>query len=655
MNTIRGRLMGGILMTMGAGVITTLSEEVKRPEVPALRLPADGSASPSPFPGFSWDEHPAAFHDPGKPVEYEIQIASDAAFTALVDVDRVALNRYVHDARLGPGRYHWRVRAIPHRGEATHWSVPFDFVVKEPDLLVTVDVSGDPVQGVRAAVAKAKAAGGQSVRIVMPPGEYSIAKLFRGYLFDLSGCSDVVVDGTGVTLNFASRQQGLIRARGCDGIAVTGFDVSFAKGCLRVQGKVTALDPATGKVTVKVEPGFPGFDASDNQRHDIIYLLEPGSEGRLKSGVRNFFRPEGDFINEGEDVWSFVIGKDFDRWGMGDRFACNFRSGSLHLVDFSESRGLTAHGLTTAGWGGMQYVSIEGNDFRILNCKSRFDEGKWMTGNADGVHIRGHRLGPWIEGMSIQAIGDDSIALYARPAWMKSVVAGEDSRKAICRTEFFNLEEGDEVSFFQPMTGAILLETTVESVKPVKGGFETSFADPVSEDIRFKGPVQQATQIWNRSKSCGDFMVRGCEFTNIRRYGTVFRSKRGVVENNSYRGISARAIVFINGTAWPNGLYASEIIVRNNSITDSCFDHPSGPAAISFVFNGYRRAAGCIGPRNILIEGNTIEDCPSPEIFLSWVRDAVVRDNVVRSGGDTAPASLEAKNSEEILHAKTRP
>jgi len=649
------RLQLGALLAMGAMALSHCSKNESETEdaVGPIELvaPSSGSETTSPFPGFSWSEHPDSFKNIGKPVEYDIQIASDASFASLVDEDRVALNRYIHDEPMAPGHYYWRVRAIPHGEEPTAWSSPLDFAINPPDSVVTVDVSGDPMRGVREAVAKAKESVGQSVRIVMPPGEYEIGDSMRGYLFDLEECSDVVIDGTGVKLNFTSRKQGLIRASGCERIAVTGFDVSFAKGSLRVQGRVTALDAATGKVTVKIEPGFPGFDASDNQGHDIIYLLEPDSEGRLKSDVRNFFRPDSAYTKEGEDTWSFTIGTDFDRWQVGDRFAYNFRSGSLHLVDFSESREVTAHGLTTAGWGGMQFVSIEGDDFRILNCKKRFDEGKWMTGNADGVHIRGHRLGPWIEGMSIQAIGDDSIALYARPAWMKSVVEGENSRTAICRTEFFNLEEGDEVSFFQPMTGEILLETTVESVKPIEGGFETSFADPVPDNIRFKGPVQQATQIWNRSKSCGNFMVRGSEFTNIRRYGTVFRSKRGVIENNSYRGISARAIVFVNGTAWPNGLYASEIIVRNNTIEDSCFDHPSGPAAISFMFNGYKRGAASIGPRNLLIEGNIIENCPSPEIALRWVRNAVVRDNTVPSDDGSIPARLDARNSQDINHA----
>lgn len=146
-------------------------------------------------------------------------------------------------------------------------------------------------------------------------------------------------------------------------------------------------------------------------------------------------------------------------------------------------------------------------------------------------------------------------------------------------------------------------------------------------------------------------MVRKCEFINIRRYGTVFRSKCGVVEDNTYRGISARAIVFNNETQWPNGLYCSDIVVRNNTIIDSCFDNPAGPEAIGFLFNGYDRGANCIGPRNLLIEGNKIESCPSPEIALNWVKNAVVRGNTVRTGDSSRPARVESRQSEGVVHS----
>ena len=612
-----------------------------------LKAPASGSESASPFPGFSWSGHPAAFKDMGRTVEYEIQISAIATFEATVDKDRVALNRYVHDKPFAPGTYYWRVRAIPYREEPTNWTAPSSFIIREPEVVLRVDTAKDVVEAVRETVAKARAAAGKSVRIVVPPGDYQINESFKGPLFDVSGLSNMVIDGIGVRLRFSNRKQGLIQAKDSANIAIMGFDSSFAKGSLRLQGRIKAVDASSRMITVVIEPGYPGFDASGNPKHDIIYLLEPGTEGRLKTGAPNFFRADGAFKREAEGIWSFTISRDTGFCQVGDRFGYNFRSGSSHLVDFSQSRSMTAYGLTNAGWGAMQFVSIEGSDFRVLHCKTRFEEGDWMTGNADGVHVRGHVLGPWIEGIHINAIGDDSIALYARPAWMKSVDSGGNPRIAFCRSEFFNLEAGDEVSLFQPLKGEILLETRVEHVVRSGNGFKVTFADPLPGDLRFKGPIQQATQIWNRSKSCGDFMVRKCEFTNIRRYGTVFRSKRGVVEDNTYRGISSRAILFTNETKWPNGLYASEIIIRNNNIIDCGFNSPANSAAIGFLFNGYKRVANSIGPRNLLIEGNRIESCPSPEITLNRVRNAVVRGNT--AGGSSRAARVKSRHSERVV------
>lgn len=645
-------LFTAMLLASSSALIAT---NPPAPQPISLLAPASGSVSANPFPGFSWSEHPAAFKDMGKPVEYDIQISTATNFATLVDKDRVALNRYVHDQPLLPGTYYWRVRAIPHGGSPLAWSDPSSFIIREPDFVVAVDTTKDVVSAVRDAVGKARAATGKSVRIVVPPGDYAINESLKGPLFEVSGLSNVLIDGSGARLCFSSRKQGLIEAHHSSNIVVMGFSSSFAKGSLRVQGRVKAVDTANRKITVTIDPGYPGFDASDNRQQDIFYLLEPGTDGRLKTGGPNFFLTDGEIKRESEGVWSFTIPRDPGFCKMGDRIGYNFRSGSAHLVDFSQSRCITAYGLTNAGWGGMQFVSIEGSDFRILHCTSRFNDGEWMTGNADGIHIRGHELGPWVEGVKIQAIGDDSIALYARPAWMKSVETGEKNRTALCRADFFNLEVGDEVTFFQPLEGKILLETRVESVTRAEGGYKVTFVEPLPGGMRFNGPIQQATQIWNRSKSCGDFVVRKSEFINIRRYGTVFRSKRGVVEDNTYRGISSRAVVFRNETDWPNGLFASEIIIRRNTISDCGFDSSDKQPAIAFLFNGYKRGAASLGPRNLLIEENTFANCSSPEITMSWTTNAVVRNNRVKQkSGTQVPAKTQTSNSARIIITPTQ-
>ena len=95
------RLQLGALLAMGATALSQCSKNESETEdaVGPIELvaPSSGSETTSPFPGFSWSEHPDSFKNIGKPVEYDIQIASDASFASLVDEDRVALNRYIHD------------------------------------------------------------------------------------------------------------------------------------------------------------------------------------------------------------------------------------------------------------------------------------------------------------------------------------------------------------------------------------------------------------------------------------------------------------------------------------------------------------------------------------------------------------------------------
>jgi hypothetical protein len=603
----------------------------------------------NPFPGFLWAAHADAFRDVAHPVEYEIRISREASGSwHIVDEDRVALNRYVHDQALEPGRYRWQVRAH-HRGVAGAWGEASVFTIREAERVLFVDPARGLIEGLRDVLKQVDAEKVSSARIVIRPGEYRLDPSFQGYLLDVSGRTNLIIDGRGARVLFASRKQGLMLAKDAREIVIQGFDCTYAKGSLRVQGTVRSVDRAGHRITLAVDEGFPGFDASDNTKQDILYLLEEGKVGRLKTAAPSFLRADGPIIRRPDGTWIFPCARELDFCRDGDRYGFNFRSGSLHLVDASGAHGVTASGIKTNGWGGMQFVSIEGGDMRLLHCKTRMDEGQCMTGNADGVHIRGHDLGPWIEGLQIHAIGDDAIALYARPSTIKTVAAGEDRRTVLCRSEWFNLSAGDDVSFFQPLEGLVLQETQVEKVVAEKGAYRVSFAHALPDGMRCEGPVQQATQIWNRSKSCGDFMVRNSRFTNIRRYGTVFRSRRGVVENNHYAGISSRAVVFRNEAEWPNGLYASEIIIRGNTMIDTGFDNPGLQPAVAFLFTGYQRAAGGIGPRHILIERNTFEKGSKPQMQFTGTRDVVLRGNRVRADeGTFVSATYQARNSEEI-------
>lgn len=627
-------------------------------EVPLPLSPANAASSPYAFPTFSWSEHREQFREMDAPVNYTIEIASDADFSAMVDTDLVGLPRYVHDRPFAEGTYYWRVRSVTNAGRVSAWSATRSFTITPHDETVVVNydaMAADHWNAVQTAVAQtaAHASQGKSVKLVFPAGDYHFPDTSLGYLIALDGVSRIHIEGMGAQLHFTSRKQTLIRSIDSEEVSVSGFRISYAKGALRIQGTVAAVNPDTKTVTLAIEPGFPDFTASNNQVADIFLLLDPVIDGRQKTGSNSFYRMVANGSSQNPDGnWTVALDRAaIPEWQVGDRFVYHFRAGSPVLTNFGGSRSISLHGLDIGGWGNMMIGAAQGREslFNILHVDTFHQDGKWMVGNADGVHLRGHKVGPWIEGTRIQSIGDDGIALYARPASMSSAKPGGNPKAAVFVSTHFNLEAGDEVAFFEPTAGTILLETRVVTVQPDSSGWLVEFENELPDNMNFSGALVDITQVWNRSKSCGDFMIRNGRMLNNRRYATVFRARRGIVENMEYRGASTSSIIFVNETPFPNGLYASEIILRNNLIEDSGFLAVSA-APVAFRFNGHNIGVQNIGPRNLLIEHHIFAACGAPEITMNHARNVVIRNNRTSiGGGQFADATHSAAFSERIV------
>jgi hypothetical protein len=327
----------------------------------------------------------------------------------------------------------------------------------------------------------------------------------------------------------------------------------------------------------------------------------------------------------------------------GDRFVYTLNSSSSALVFATASEAITFYQITDYA-SIRHYFTFSCSLINVLHCRMIMKEGRWFQGTADGVHCRGNKIGPWIEGVEIDGIGDDGIALYSRPMAIASLDSAGVPNRLLVKGENFSAEAGDEVAFFRPQTGKILLETRVRSVHSAGGNWDVEFADPVPLGLSFEGALVDSDQIWNRSKSCGDFVVRNNRMLGIRRYGAVFRAKTGVVENNLFQGASSAAVMFLNETQYPNGLYPSDIIIRNNEIRDCAFDS-GATAAIALLFKrrGGSEPAESQAPHGILIENNRIAGCPRPALELWSARDVVVRGNTV----DGRP--LKASDTKQVV------
>lgn len=634
-----------------------------------LFSPTEGSATALSFPHFTWSRHPVAYKDTGEPVRYEIQIARDASFGGLVDEDTVFLNRYVPDRPLPAGSYFWRVRAHSHGQDmAGEWSGTGRFAVTPCDETIQVVYdpgSGDHQPAAQAAIDKAIGLNklGKSVEIVFPKAVYR-SKNPQKFFLQIKGANGLVVNGNGSTVDLLDYDSSGFQISDSRNVVIRDFTVDMPEQLPMTQGRVLSVDRENAVVEVQLEEGFPTFDDEYVIKAEgSVKLLDPKVDGRLKSGANNYFLIAKETVRKiGERHYSFQIAppsyaldkgrvvpagvslpKLVQYFEPGDRFVYALGSPASALAFATNSENITCYQIVNYAairhfWG------LSCSLINVLHCRLLVKEGRWFNGLADGVHCRGNKIGPWIEGVEINGIGDDGVALYSRPMTMASIPASGGGTRLILKGDNFSAEPGDEVTFFRPQTGKVLLETKVKRVQLAGGNWDVEFEAPVPAGLSIGGKMVDEDQIWNRSKSCGDFVVRNNRLLGIRRYGTVFRAKTGVVENNFFNGTSASAIIFLNETQYPNGLYPSDIIIRNNEIRDCAFDTiPTAAITLLFKRLGGNVPAESPAPHGILIENNRISGCLRPALEIWSARDVVMNCNTVDG------RLLEASDTRQVI------
>lgn len=627
-------------------------------EAGGLRPVGDAPSGVIPFPQLFWTVHGQAWATVGQPVEYDIEIAKDVDFGEVIDADTVPLARYVPDRPLESGRYFWRVRGRPAGAKPDVWSEPTLFVIAAPDQVVTVDydpAAANHQPAVQAAVDRAVALSrkGQSVEVRFPPGTYrgSGAKQF----ILLEDAKNLILHGDGVKVQLEDWNMGATRIERSRNVLVRGFTFDHPRQLPFLQARVTAVDAAKKEVTVVLEGEGANYDDEHVKKGMSTFsLLDPLIDGRLKAGVPNFYHKPRAVRSVGERRYVLELDRAPGGIAVGDRLVQFLRTAASSLFYAGKSVNVTYYGLTNHATSGGHYVGVSTSMINVLHCRSDILGDRWFGGNADGVHIRANAVGPWVEATVFNGIGDDGVAIYARPVRARTTWPDDRKNALVVTGEFFDWEPGNALSFFDPQEGRIFFETKVESITPQGKDFLVTLAGDVPRRLSFGASLLDDDQIWNRSKSGGDFMIRRCRFSNIRRFGVVFRSAGGVVEDCVFEGTSSSGLLFFNETQYPNGLYCSEIIIRNNTFKACGLDNqPLGLIAFDFRRRGTGNLAADQGPRRVLLENNKIlAPAPGRRILeIASAKDFVIRGNTVDGKPLRAddPASVKTENVQNII------
>ncbi len=158
-----------------------------------------------------------------------------------------------------------------------------------------------------------------------------------------------------------------------------------------------------------------------------------------------------------------------------------------------------------------------------------------------------------------------------------------------------------------------------------------------------KAPVEVGDVLSFRAFLPDRFAIRNSRFHDTRARGLLIMASNGVIENNTIEHAALAGIQICHEL--PNGApdWVSNLVVRNNTIRDTCFDDDitqywasnqlaalmvcNRPIAIREPLGSYPWLAG---HRNIRLVGNTIEGSDVAGILANGLDGGEVRGNVVR-------------------------
>ncbi|MGZ0709625.1 right-handed parallel beta-helix repeat-containing protein [Coraliomargarita sp. W4R53] len=262
---------------------------------------------------------------------------------------------------------------------------------------------------------------------------------------------------------------------------------------------------------------------------------------------------------------------------VGDRYQEQARKNGTSIFFMGESKQISYDSITIFAAPAGNFVGSYNEAINILNCEIAIKAGRWKSSNADAVHLQSNRIGPWIENSRFEGAMDDLVNLYTVPFNVTEIITptklllGKSSNRGQT-TQLFDgrgYQHGDTLVFFNPNTGAILGEREILSIDGKLG--TVMFDSPVS-NIQI-GSTKKDTHVYNKNLS-GNFVIRGNQFLNSRRYGLLIKGSNGLIQNNHFEGLFEQAITLHNLPDWPEGLFSEDITIDGNSFKLCGFSGP---------------------------------------------------------------------------------
>lgn len=478
-------------------------------------------------------------------------------------------------------------------------------------------------------------------RIVIPPGRYVLGPENNGkVVWSLNNVKDVEIIADGVTL-VSTKLTRALNFDHCTHFTLQGLTVDYDPLPF-TQGTVIKAAEDKGSIEIRLHDGYP---AKPWSRVDI---MDPTTRFR-KKGMPFLWGSKAEMT--GERTVRVSYPKIAETAKVGDLITLSTgqdSDGIPHGVSIGHGDQVTLRNVSVFSAPGMGILECDGEgNAKYLGCKvvpgpkpQGATEERLLSSSWDAMQSKTIRRGPVVDKCEIRDAGDDSWSVQSSDF----MVVKREGREIVIasRDDYMDgVFVGDKL--LASLGGP-------EAVITARKRIDRSAAG-LSPEVVTKLDAAQQWSTWKVSKWClaltldrdapfevgtsifsPDRMGNGFAFTNnkVHSSGRVLIKAAGLVEGNILdmpHAISVCPEVPGDAAAGIDG-----VIIRKNIIRKAGLFCPapwSAAAGAISVTAGVKppvfRAPGVF--RKVLIENNTLEDCPVANVVVTSTDGVVVRNN----------------------------
>ncbi len=419
------------------------------------------------------------------------------------------------------------------------------------------------------------------VLILFESGIYRLDAFDRRHALEINRAEDIIFEGNGATFLMVRPEILLMPIINSERVILRNFTVDYEISPF-TQGWVVEINPDEKWLKVEIDSGWPD-PGNDNFRNadyqwgfikdkDNLPAFKEGTEFRLY--LNNWERLSG-------NTWIYhtTYTSKLKTIEVGDPFVQISRVDGC-LISASNSEDVTLQNLRLIQSPACMLGSGNSSRMNYLNIDMSPKEGNWLSAGADGCFNVNGREGPWVEGCTFNALGDDNLIIKGTAAYIIDVV--NDSTFALVNSrhrfvypplsyETYSIRDsldkwvvspGDKLEIVDPIEKRIIAEPLVTQVETLSNSVLITIDQPIP-DIRAGISPDSSISVFNQSNSLAGFVVRDNKFFNAPRFGFLLKSHDGIIERNHFKNHSDQSITMIN-TYQEFGGRAYNILIKDN-------------------------------------------------------------------------------------------